>query len=87
MRQVVRAILPLGDGIVLDTFCGSGSTLAAAEAVGYASVGVEASREWVGLAKAAIPKLAALDAPGFPGVVENGRQAAPRPALVEAGLG
>jgi len=31
LRQVVRAVLPLGDGVVLDPFAGSGSTLAAAE--------------------------------------------------------
>ncbi|MGE5830998.1 MAG: DNA-methyltransferase, partial [Micromonosporaceae bacterium] len=41
LRQVVRAVLPLGEGVVLDPFAGAGSTLAAAEAVGYASVGVE----------------------------------------------
>jgi DNA modification methylase len=62
LRQVVRAILPLGRGVVLDTFAGSGSTLAAAEAVGYESIGVEVSAEWVRLAKSAIPKLVALDA-------------------------
>ena len=41
MRQIVRAVLPLGEGVVLDPFAGAGSTLAAAEAVGYASIGVE----------------------------------------------
>src|SRR5439155_12526719 len=35
LRQVVRALLPLGEGVVLDPFAGAGSTLAAAEAVGY----------------------------------------------------
>ena len=34
LRQLVRGVLPLGEGIVLDPFCGAGSTLAAAEAVG-----------------------------------------------------
>jgi hypothetical protein len=41
MRQIVRAALPLGEGVVLDPFMGGGSTIAAAVAVGYASVGVE----------------------------------------------
>jgi site-specific DNA-methyltransferase (adenine-specific) len=38
LRIVVRGVLPLGEGIVLDPFCGAGSTLAAAEAVGYQSI-------------------------------------------------
>ena len=35
LRTLVRAALPLGEGVVLDPFAGAGSTLAAAEAVGY----------------------------------------------------
>jgi site-specific DNA-methyltransferase (adenine-specific) len=58
LREVVRAMLPLGEGIVLDPFAGSGSTLAAAEAVGYASVGVEIDPAYVALAMKAIPPLA-----------------------------
>ena len=61
LRQIVRAALPLGAGVVLDPFAGSGSTLAAAEAVGYESVGVERDPAYVELARDAIPKLAALD--------------------------
>jgi len=60
LRQVVRAVLPLGEGIVLDPFAGSGSTLAAAEAVNYDSVGVERDLHFLGLARQAIPKLATL---------------------------
>jgi len=41
LRQIVYASLPLGEGIVVDPFMGSGSTVAAAEAVGYKSIGVE----------------------------------------------
>ena len=62
LRQVVRAALPLGEGVVLDTFAGSGSTLAAARAVGYESIGVELSEEYAQMAATAIPQLAALDA-------------------------
>lgn len=58
LRQIVRAALPLGKGIVVDPFAGSGSTLAAAEAVGYASKGVERDQNYYELACAAIPKLA-----------------------------
>lgn len=60
LRQAVGAILPLGEGTVLDPFAGSGSTLAAAEAVGYASVGVELDPVYVTMAKEAVPSLAAL---------------------------
>lgn len=60
LRTVVRAVLPLGEGIVLDPFAGSGSTLAAANAVGYESVGVELSADYVQIAKKAIPRLSAV---------------------------
>jgi DNA modification methylase len=60
LRRAVRAVLPLGEGIVLDPFAGSGSTLAAAEAIGYESVGVELDPSYVALARSAIPALARL---------------------------
>jgi DNA modification methylase len=60
LRKVVRGVLPLGEGVVLDPFAGSGSTLAAAEAVGYRSVGVERDQRYFELAAQAIPRLAAL---------------------------
>jgi site-specific DNA-methyltransferase (adenine-specific) len=60
MRQIVRAVLPLGEGVVLDPFAGAGSTLAAAEAVGYASVGVEKDGDYFRMACEAMPRLAAL---------------------------
>jgi hypothetical protein len=63
LRQVVRGVLPLGQGVVLDPFAGSGSTLAAAEAVGYDSVGVERDPDYFALAAEAIPRLAALPVP------------------------
>lgn len=60
LRQIVRAALPLGEGVVLDPFAGAGSTLAAAEAIGYASLGVEKDRHYFEMACRAIPKLAEL---------------------------
>ncbi len=59
LRVVVRGVLPLGEGTVLDPFAGSGSTLAAAEAVGYSSVGVEKDPVYFETARKAIPRLAA----------------------------
>jgi len=59
LRAVVRGVLPLGEGVVLDPFAGAGSTLAAAEAVGYESVGVEKDAYFFDLARKAVPKLAA----------------------------
>ena len=57
LRRIVRASLPLGHGVVLDPFAGSGSTLAAASAVGVTSVGVERDAQYVELAVAAFPRL------------------------------
>ena len=58
LRQIVRGVLPLEEGVVLDPFAGSGSTLAAAEAVGYTSIGIERDSRYFDLAKKAIPRLA-----------------------------
>lgn len=60
MRQVAHAALPLGEGVILDPFAGSGSALAAAEAVGYTSIGIERDPGFFSLAREAIPKLARL---------------------------
>jgi DNA modification methylase len=60
MRQIVRAALPLGEGVVLDPFMGSGSTIAACVAVGYAAMGVELDPAYFETAKSAIPALARL---------------------------
>ena len=64
MRQIVHAALPLGEGVLLDPFAGSGSTLAAAETIGYTSVGIEKDPAFFSLAREAIPKLAKLKTNG-----------------------
>ena len=60
LRQVVRGVLPLGQGIILDPFAGAASTLAAAEAVGYHSIGVERDASYFKLARVGAPRLAVL---------------------------
>jgi site-specific DNA-methyltransferase (adenine-specific) len=62
MRQVVRASLPLGVGTVLDPFMGGGSTIAAAVAVGYESIGIESDPVFFHMAERAIPELAKFGA-------------------------
>ena len=60
LRPLVRAVLPLGEGIVLDPFCGAASTLAAANAVGYKSLGIEKDSYYYRMACQALPQLAEL---------------------------
>ena len=60
MRRLVHAALPLGKGVILDPFMGAGSTIAAAEALGLRSIGLEISREYFELARDAIPQLASV---------------------------
>lgn len=59
LRQLVRAALPLREGVILDPFMGSGSTLAAATACDLSSIGLEVNREYFEMAVRAIPVLAA----------------------------
>jgi len=64
MRQIVRAALPLETGIILDPFMGAGSTVAAALAVGYRSIGLENDHDYFRMAERAIPRLARLTVNG-----------------------
>ena len=63
MRQVVRAALPTGHGVVIDPFMGSGSTIAAATYLGYRSIGIERDSQFFQMARTAIPKLARIPSP------------------------
>jgi site-specific DNA-methyltransferase (adenine-specific) len=60
LRKIIYASLPLGEGIIVDPFMGSGSTVAAAEALGLSCIGVERYLDYYEIALTAIPKLGAL---------------------------
>ena len=64
LRQLVRGVLPLGDGVVLDPFAGAGSTLAAAEAVGYESIGIEKDPHYFDIGVRAVPALCSFEPNG-----------------------
>ena len=57
LRLLAQGVLPLGEGVVLDTFAGAGSTLAACNSVGYESIGIEKDREYFLTAVESIPRL------------------------------
>jgi site-specific DNA-methyltransferase (adenine-specific) len=69
LRRIVHAALPLGDGIIVDPFMGSGSTIAAVEAVGLCGIGIERYREYYDMATKAIPRLRRLELPKVDRVV------------------
>jgi site-specific DNA-methyltransferase (adenine-specific) len=58
LRQLVRAALPLGEGVILDPFMGSGSTIAAALATDLRSIGLEINADFFQMAVKSIPALA-----------------------------
>jgi site-specific DNA-methyltransferase (adenine-specific) len=65
MRQIVRAALPLGEGVIADPFMGSGSTVAAAESLGLHCVGIERYQDYFDMAREAVPQLARVDVRSF----------------------
>jgi len=60
LRELVHAVLPLGVGIIADPFMGSGSTVAAAEALDLKCVGVERHKAYYELAQQAVMPLSLL---------------------------
>ena len=83
LRIFVRALLPMGEGHVLDPFMGSGSTLAACAALKVQSTGFEIDKAYFELAQKAIPRLTALY-PLFDGsTLEIAEQTAPKADISE----
>jgi site-specific DNA-methyltransferase (adenine-specific) len=60
MRELCHAALPLQEGTILDPFMGSGSTVAAAHALGYDAVGIELDETFFQMAENAIDVLAEI---------------------------
>lgn len=69
MRRLVFAALPMGEGAVVDPFMGSGSTIAAAEAVGVQSIGIERFQDYFDEATHNIERLARLVIPDVDNLV------------------
>jgi len=87
MREIVWAALPLGEGVILDPFMGGGSTIAAARALGYRSIGIETDAAYFSTAEMAVSALAqlkveraslALNRVGGKGVATKGTKAVAR---------
>lgn len=60
MRLLSYIALPLGEGVIVDPFSGSGSTVAAAEAVGVRALGIERHKPYFDLSKKAVPELSLI---------------------------
>ncbi len=60
LRKLTYAALPLGKGIIVDPFMGSGSTIAAAEANNYNAIGVERHEKYYKIGEETIPKLSRI---------------------------
>ncbi len=83
LRILTRSILPLGEGTVLDPFCGSGSTIAACKAIGYRSIGIEIDDQYFELIEKNVEKLSALY-PTFKGDSLNAIDSSEKPKLQSA---
>lgn len=77
LRQLVHASLPLGEGVIVDPFAGSGSTVAAAEAMGVSCIGVERSAEYFELATKAVKPLSRRRVTVFPSVISETDESTP----------
>jgi DNA modification methylase len=63
LRILVRSVLPLRGGIILDPFAGAASTLAACEYLKIRGVGIELDKQYYAMAAKALPLLSELKRP------------------------
>lgn len=67
LRLLCYISLPLGEGIVLDPFSGSGSTIAACESLNLKSIGIERFESYFELSKKSVKPLSKLNVKWFEG--------------------
>lgn len=54
MQYLIKLIMPPKDGVLLDPFAGSGSTIVAAKQLGVRAIGIEKCAEYVEIARARV---------------------------------
>jgi site-specific DNA-methyltransferase (adenine-specific) len=54
MEYLIKLVMPPKDGVLLDPFAGSGSTLVAAHRLGIKAIGIEQSAEYCEIARARV---------------------------------
>lgn len=52
MEYLIKLVMPHKDGILLDPFAGSGSTIVAAQRLGFKAIGIEKESEYCEIARA-----------------------------------
>lgn len=57
MEYLIRLVMPPKEGILLDPFAGSGTTILAAKNLGFAGIGIEKSEEYCEIARARIDNM------------------------------
>ena len=82
MRHLVRAALPLGEGIIVDPFMGGGATVAAAASLGLHCIGIEREHGYYAAACRAIPLLAMLGYRHPAAAVETPMERERQPCLI-----
>ena len=61
MEYLIKLVMPPKDGLLLDPFAGSGSTIVAATKLGYDAVGIEIEEEYCEIARARINNVNRVD--------------------------
>ncbi len=72
MKYLVRLVTP-PDGLILDPFAGSGTTLLAAQAEGFQAAGIEVDEEYCEIAAARLQNPENLRQPSFFSIPTNGK--------------